>query len=303
MTAKIVRSAIGSSPVSPLLLSIALTPGLPTWAAMAEAPTTTAELACVDGRTLSAEEATIPATDEGLLRGDGAFEVIRVYDGRPFALADHLDRLERSAANLRLSGVPRAELEAEVPELLEARGGAGFDGCLRIVLTRGGHRLLLTEPLPPTPERIRLGVVEYAPTRVLDAVKSLSYAANMLAGRLARERGFDEALLVTPHGRVLEAPTSSLFWVDADGTLSTPPLDEHILASITRARVMEVVPVTERPCTMDDLRAAREAFLASTTREAQSIAAIEDIELPEGERTREAMEKVRARIADELDGV
>lgn len=267
---------------------------------MAEALATTAELACVDGRTMPAEEATIPATDEGLLRGDGAFEVIRVYDGRPFALADHLDRIERSAANLRLDDVPRAELEAEIPELLAARGGSEFDGCLRIVLTRGGRRLLLTEPLPPSPDRIRLGVVEYAPTRVLDGVKSLSYAANMLAGRLARERGFDEALLVTPHGRVLEAPTSSIFWVDARGTLCTPPLDEHILASITRARVMQVVPVTERPCTMDDLRAAAEAFLASTTREAQSIAAIEDIELPEGARTREAMEKVRALIAAEL---
>jgi branched-chain amino acid aminotransferase len=269
-------------------------------AAMAEAPATTAELACVDGRMLPAEEATIPATDEGLLRGDGAFEVIRVYDGRPFAVADHLDRIERSAANLRLDDVPRAELEAEIPELLAARGGAEFDGCLRIVLTRGGRRLLLTEPLPPTPGRIRLGVVEYAPTRVLDGVKSLSYAANMLAGRLARERGFDEALLVTPHGRVLEAPTSSIFWVDARGSLCTPPLDEHILASITRACVMQVVKVTERPCTMEDLRAAAEAFLASTTREAQSIAAIEDIELREGERTREAMEKVGALIAAEL---
>jgi branched-chain amino acid aminotransferase len=270
---------------------------------MTEAPATTSELACVDGQTLPSEEATIPATDEGLLRGDGAFEVIRVYDGRPFAVADHLDRLERSAANLRLDEVPRAELETEIPELLAARGGSEFDGCLRIVLTRGGRRLLLTEPLPPTPERVRLGVVEYAPTRVLDGVKSLSYAANMLAGRMARERGFDEALLVTPHGRVLEAPTSSLFWVDRDGTLYTPPLDEHILASITRARVMEVVPVTEQPCTMDDLRAAREAFLASTTREVQSIAAIEDIELPDGERTREAMQKVSARIAAELAGV
>jgi branched-chain amino acid aminotransferase len=268
---------------------------------MAKAAPTTAELACLDGRTLPAEEATIPATDEGLLRGDGVFEVIRVYDGRPFAVRDHLDRLERSAANLRLPGVPRGELEDEIPDLLAARGGAEFDGCLRIVLTRGGHRLLLTEPVPPTPDRIRLGVVEYAPTRVLDGVKSLSYGANMLAGRMARERGFDEALLVTPHGRVLEAPTSSIFWVDADGILCTPPLDEHILASITRARVMEVVPVSERPCTMDDLRAAREAFLASTTREAQSIAAIEDIELPEGDKTREAMDKVRARIAAELD--
>jgi len=264
------------------------------------APTTTAELACVDGSTMPAGEATIPATDEGLLRGDGAFEVIRVYDGRPFALTDHLDRIERSAANLRLDEVPRAELESEIPALLEERGGSDFDGCLRIVLTRGGHRLLLTEPLPASPERIRLGVVEYAPTRVLDGIKSLSYGANMLCGRLARERGFDEALLVTPHGRVLEAPTSSLFWVDDQGTINTPPLSEHILASITRHRVMEVANVTERPCTMEDLRAATEAFLASTTREAQSIAAIEDIELPDGERTREVRDALRARIEEEL---
>src|SRR5215217_5990006 len=191
----------------------------------------TAELGCLDGEIRPAEETFVPATDEGLLRGDGVFEVVRVYGGRPFALADHLDRIERSAANLRLDDVPRSELESEIPGLLEERGGAEFDGCLRIVLTRGGHRLLLTEPLPATPERVRLGVVEYAPTRVLDGVKSLSYGANMLCGRLARERGFDEALLVTPHGHVLEAPTSSIFWVDADGVISTPPLSEHILAS------------------------------------------------------------------------
>jgi len=264
------------------------------------APTTTAELACVDGSFMPAQEATIPATDEGLLRGDGAFEVIRVYDGRPFALTDHLDRLERSAANLRLDEVPRSELESEIPELLEERGGSEFDGCLRVVLTRGGHRLLLTEPLPATPDRVRLGVVEYAPTRVLDGIKSLSYGANMLCGRLARERGFDEALLVTPHGRVLEAPTSSLFWVDAEGSINTPPLSEHILASITRRLVMEVADVREQPCTMDDLRAASEAFLASTTREAQSIAAIEDLALADGERTREVGAALRQRIDQEL---
>jgi branched-chain amino acid aminotransferase len=267
---------------------------------MAQPSTRTAELACVDGRVTPADEATIPATDEGLLRGDGAFEVIRVYDGAPFALVDHLDRLERSAANLRLPEVFRAELEAEIPDLLAERGGPAFDGLLRVVLTRGGRRLLLTEPLPTTPERIRLGVLEYAPTRVLDGIKSLSYGGNMLCTRLARERGFDEALLVTPHGRVLEAPTSSLFWADADGTLFTPPLSEHILASITRARVLESVTVEARPCTMEDIRAASEAFLASTTREVQSIATIEDIELPEGERTREAQAALRTRIEREL---
>jgi branched-chain amino acid aminotransferase len=123
----------------------------------------------------------------------------------------------------------------------------------------------------------------------------------MLATRLAQERGFDEALLVTPHGRVLEAPTSSIFWVDRDGHLCTPPLEEHILASITRQRVMAVVHVEERPCILDDLRAAQEAFLASTTREVQTIAAVDDIELSEGEHTREARRALGERIEEELE--
>jgi branched-chain amino acid aminotransferase len=265
-------------------------------------PSATAELGCLDGAIRPATETTIPATDEGLIRGDGVFEVIRIYDGRPFAFSEHLDRLERSAANLRLGReVPRAELEAEVPQLLAARGGADFDGCLRVVLTRGGRRLLLTEPLPPGPERPRLGFVTYAPPRVLDGIKSLSYAGNMLASRLARERGFDEALLVTPHGRVLEAPTSTIFWVDAGGSLCTPPLDEHILASITRDRVLQVCEVTERPLTTEELLGSDEAFLASTTREVQSVAAVEDRELSEpGPRTLEAAAALREQIQAEL---
>ncbi len=262
------------------------------------APTTTAELACLDGAIRPAGETFVPATDEGLLRGDGVFEVVRVYEGRSFALAEHLDRMERSAARLRLGWeVPRAELEKEAAELLAARGGGAFDGLLRIVLTRGGRRLLLTEPLPAAPERARLAFVPYAPTRVLDGVKSLSYAANMLATRLARERGFDDALLVTPHGRVLEAPTASVFWVGDGGALLTPPLDEHILASITRDRVMRLLEVRERPLTTDDLLEATEAFLASTTREVQPIAAVEDREFPEpGERTRQAADALRQHI-------
>ena len=257
------------------------------------------EFAAVDGSIVPAAEAVIPATDEGLLRGDGVFEVIRVYDGRPFALDAHLDRLERSAANLRLGReVPRAELEAETGELLAARGGSAFDGCLRIVLTRGGRRLLFTEPMPASPEHVALGFVTYSPTRVLDGVKSLSYAGNMLASRLARERGFDEALLVTPHGRVLEAPTSSLFYVAGDGTLCTPPLDEHILASITRDAVLRLTGAQERAVTADELLETGEAFLASTIREVQPVARIEDVTLDApGERTREAADALREHIS------
>jgi branched-chain amino acid aminotransferase len=262
-----------------------------------------AELACLDGRMAAAEETTIPVVDEGFVRGDGVFEVIRIYDGRPYTLPEHLDRLERSARNLRLGwDVPRAQLEEEARTLLEARGGSAFDGALRIVLTRGGRRLLMTEPVAAAPEGgARVGFVTFAPTRILDGVKSLSYAANMLAGRLARERGFDEALLVTPHGRVLEAPTASVFWVAADGELCTPPLEDHILASITRQRLMALTGAVERVATKDDLLAAREAFLASTLREVGPVRAIEDNELEApGARTVEAAALLREDIRSSL---
>ena len=259
------------------------------------------EIASLDGRIAAAAETFVPATDEGLLRGDGVFEVVRVYDGVPFALADHLARIQNSAANLRLPEPDVALLHRETTELIAERDPA-FAGVVRIVLTRGGRRLLLTEPLPgqSSADAITLGVVTYSPTRVLDGIKSLSYGGNMLASRLAKERGFDEALLVTPHGRVLEAPTSSLFWVDERGTVCTPPLDEHILASITRDRVLKVAEVDERPATMDDVRAAREAFIASTTREVQSIGAIEDTEFEEGPRTREAAAAFREHVETDL---
>lgn len=255
-------------------------------------------LASVNGELLPLAKATIPVTDEGLLRGDGVFEVVRLYAGRPFALADHLARLARSAANLRLP-VDLDALRADVAGLLEAVGS--IDGLLRVLATRGGARLALIEPLGDRPEFLRLGYVTFAPTRVLDQIKSLSYAGNMLATRLARERGFDEALLVTPHGRVLEGPTSSFFWVSG-GQLLTPPLEEHILASITRAIVIEVTGAQEATCTGQDIEAAEEAFLASTTREVQPVAAVnERIFSEHGPLTARAAAALRARIESELD--
>jgi branched-chain amino acid aminotransferase len=253
-------------------------------------------LASINGAVSPVEEARIPITDEGLLRGDGGFEVMRVYGGMPFALDDHLARLGRTCAGLRLD----VDLEAMRAEALAVVREP--ESLVRLVVTRGGHRIAIGEPLPPHPPTARVATVTYAPTRVLNGLKTLSYAANMLAVRLAKEQGADEALLVTPHGRVLEGPTWTFFWV-AGGRLHTPPLSDGILDSITRRRLLEECDVTEAPCTLEDARGAEEAFIASSVREVLAIAAVDDVVLPQapGPVTRAARDAFRRRVARELE--
>ncbi|MEA2228442.1 MAG: branched-chain amino acid aminotransferase, partial [Solirubrobacteraceae bacterium] len=234
-------------------------------------------LAILDGTVSDASEARIPASDDGFLRGDGVFEVIRLYGGRPFALDDHLARMATSAANLRLP-LDVDAVRADVEALVEANDVE--EAALRVVVTRGGHRLAVVERLMPLPATLAVISVEYAPTRVLDGIKSLSYAANVLARRLAQERGGDEALLVTPHGRVLEGPTCT-FVCSFDGeTLVTPPLSDHILDSITRRRLVDVCDVREQVITAEELPGVAEAFMASTLREVHPIHAIDGTALP-----------------------
>ncbi len=257
------------------------------------------ELASVDGAVSPTAEAVVPLKDDGLYRGDGAFEVIRLYQGKPFALSDHIGRLERSAAAIELQ-FDRAALEREVEALLTQHGDG--DGQLRLIVTRGGRRLAMTEPLPPHGETLRLATVTYQPTVILNGVKSLSYAANMQATRLAKAKGADEAVLVQPDGTVLEPPTSAIFWVSPQGALRTPALDNGVLESITRDRLVKALEVEEGAWPIADLRAAEEAFLASTTREIQAVAAIDGTELAAapGPRTREAQEAFAATLGQEL---
>jgi branched-chain amino acid aminotransferase len=255
----------------------------------------TALLASVDGAIGPAAEATVSVTDEGLLRGDGAFEVARLYEGVPFALEDHYARLQLSAAGLRLE-FDLTALRAEVDALLDDHGAS--DGLLRIVLTRGGRRIAMTETLPERPASQTVATVTYSPTRVLDGLKTLSYGANMLAGRIAREAGADEALFVTPHGRVLEGPTWTFFYA-LDGRLYTPPLEDRILRSITRTKVIETSVVEERVTTTDDLANLEEAFIASSVREAMPIRSIDGRDLPAapGPLTEAAGKALREHIA------
>jgi len=259
-----------------------------------------AELASVDGRITATEAATIGLKDDGLYRGDGAFEVIRLYEGRPFALVDHIDRLVRSAIAIELD-FDRPALEIEIDALLAEAGPV--DGQLRLIVTRGGRRIAATEPVPVHAETLTLATVTYSPTLILNGVKSLSYAANMQATRLAKGRGADEAVLVRPDGTVLEPPTSSIFWVSPEGALRTSALEDGVLASITRNRLIEELNVEEGSFDVEDLRGAGEAFLASTTREIQAVASIDGRVYPAapGPRTGEAQNAFRKRLRSELD--
>ena len=257
------------------------------------------ELASVDGKVTPTADALVPMKDDGLYRGDGAFEVIRLYEGKPFALVDHLDRLERSAAAIELE-FDRPALEAEIAALLEQAGP--LDGQLRLIVTRSGRRIAATEPIPNHGETLTVATVTYSPTVILNGVKSLSYAANMQASRLAKAGGADEAVLVRPDGVVLEPPTSAIFWVSAGGALRTPALDDGVLESITRDRLVKALDVEEGTWQVEDLRSASEAFLASTTREIQPVAAIDGRDLPAapGPRTTEAQQAFAETLGREL---
>ena len=148
-----------------------------------------------------------------------------------------------------------------------------------------------------------LASVRYSPTIILTGVKSLSYAANMQSTRLAKAQGAEEALLVRPDGIVLEAPTSTIFWVSPEGGLRTPSIGSGILESITRARIARELHTEEGEYPFQDLHAAHEAFLASTVREVQPVASIDGRELPEtpGPRTLEAIGAFAGVLASELD--
>jgi branched-chain amino acid aminotransferase len=254
--------------------------------------------ASIDGVLCDAREATVPVYDDGLLRGDGAFEYLRCYAGRPFALVEHLDRLRRTCATLRLP-YQRGLLESEIAALLAWAGPVFTD--LRIVLTRGGRRIAFLEPYIDWPPA-RLAFVTDSPRLVLDGAKSLSYAGNMVAKRMAQERGFDEALLTTPDGRVMEVQQAAFFWVTPKDEVCTPPLSDGILDSITRRIVMRHLDVAERTCRTEDALGATEAFLAGAAREVQPVAVVEDrvFEAPPGPVTRCATAAYRREVEEAL---
>lgn len=254
--------------------------------------------AVIDGQLIETDPPRIPVTDAGLLRGDGVFEVVRLYRGRPWALDEHLVRMVRSAKAARLSFSPEA-MTRDIGLLIATT--SPDDGLLRLVVTSSGRQICLLEENEPMPEAIALATVEYELSPLMVGVKSLSYAANVLAVRLAKDQGAEDALFVATDGHVLEASRASFFCV-VDGRLRTPPLTDRILDSITRRHLVEITDAAEQRVTRDDLLRASEAFIASTTKEVLPVRSVDGRALAAspGEVTiaaREALiERIRSRL-------
>ncbi len=250
----------------------------------------------IDGVPVESSQATVSVFDEGLQRGDGVFEVAKAYGGRLFALDAHLDRLRRSAAQSGLETPPLGK----IGEWMQAVAADGGDCFVRCVVTRGGtlagidsppRCIVAWEPLPEFESHIRL-LPMAAPWHSggdpwdLMGAKTLSYAPNMSTQRHARQAGFDDALLVSRDGFVLEGPTFTVGWFVGD-VFETPSLDLGVLASITRAEALKAaadvgIATVEGRFPIDRILSADEAVAMSTIKEILPITAVGDVSLASG---------------------
>lgn len=233
----------------------------------------------------------LTADDAALARGLAAFETIRVYAGRIFALDEHLDRLRASAARLGLPDVERSDLERLAADALAASGLA--EAGVRLYWTggregAGATALATVTPVPPDTETLRarglrvatleLGIdrdVRMRAPWLLAGVKSTSYAVHVAAVAEAVRRGADDALLLATDGTVLEGAMSNAWWLRGD-VLRTPGLETGILAGVTRAHLLRLAPgagfrVEEGAWPLDEVLGADEVILSSSVREVVGV--------------------------------
>lgn len=235
-------------------------------------------------------DGSIPVTDSSVLRGDGCFEVLKAYDGKPFGLAEHIERLEQSAAAL---GIPLPDRD-DLADWIVASAAELGDCAVRVVVTRGAsvpgvsdppRVIVFSHPWPRGEDSTTLYPV-VAPWHAagvdwdLAGAKIISYAPNLAATRRAQKEGFGDALLIATDQTILEGPTFSVAWV-VEGVLETPTLDLGILGSITRRAVLASareagLKVVEGSWALSRLAAASEAIALSTIREVQAVTAIGD---------------------------
>ena len=263
----------------------------------------------LDNRMVTDSEARISVFDHGFLYGDGVYETMRTYDQVVFMREQHLERLSRSAAFIRLKVPPDDFVAEAVRQTLAANGLT--DAYVRITVSRGKGPLGLDPDLCPEPTFVvfaqefrrypeswyRDGVrLVLAGTRrnPVDAVnpriKSLNFLNNILAKIEAKDRGALEAVMLNEGGYIAEGTISNIFFMQ-EGILRTPSLDAGILDGITRALVISLarrngIRVEEGLFLPEDLLQATEVFYTNTTSEIMPVSMIDQRPFVVGEATR-----------------
>lgn len=222
----------------------------------------------INGALVAPDDPARVPLDDGLVRGDGVFEGIRLYGRRPRTPGWHLERLALSAANVDLP-VDVEQLRREFATFCES---TVEENCgVRVMVTRGGQRIWREEPLPPERDSITVLPVPHRVTPLLIGAKTLSYAPNMQALRKAKAAGLDDAVFVRADDRViLEGPVTAFAWLEGD-TLVFPPLSVGVLDSLTRRLCYEAVPVREREMSVEGLANCDGAMLMNTLMEVLPI--------------------------------
>ena len=261
----------------------------------------------VNGRISDGREATVPALDYGYLFGDGVYETLRTYQRRPFLIDRHLARFRASADQLALPmPLDDAAWVLRIDETMAALAGAG-DVTIRLLLTRGvgdfsydpnacpsPTAVIIVRPLAEVPaDQVREGIaivvaslIRNPPAALNPRIKSNNLLNNILAMQEAIRAGAGEALLLNDRGELAECAQSNIFLV-RDGAALTPPLDAGLLEGVTRNFVFEVgdaagVPVREAGLWRDDLAAADELFITSTTREVLGVTRVDGAAVGDG---------------------
>jgi branched-chain amino acid aminotransferase len=260
----------------------------------------------LDGEWHDRQTATVSVYDHGLLYGDGVFEGIRVYGGKIFKLAEHLDRLYDSAQAIWLTiPISRTEMAAVTEEAVRRSGIA--EAYIRHIITRGVGDLGLDPRKCAKPsiiiivDTIRLFPEEVYETglRVVTAgtpiphrealsprVKSLNYLAHILAKIEGIHANADEVLMLDSEGHVAEGSGQNLFVVK-NGVVRTPAAYAGILKGVTRDVVIELgreagYEVHETMLNRYDVYTADEAFFTGTASELIAIRQVDGRQIGNG---------------------
>lgn len=253
----------------------------------------------LDGRLVRAQDARVSPFDRGFLLGDGLFETLRAYRGKPALLPDHLARLARGCEALRLPFPD--DLPARVDATLDANGRP--DAAVRVTLTRGpGGRGASPRGAGPGTILVSLAAIPYDEaiySRGLRAVvsrrvhapeghagiKATSYVDHVLARLEADDAGADEALFADPAGHLLEATQANLFALRGD-VLTTPPLGA-LLPGVTRRAILELagtlgLRAREAPLTREDLLGSDEGWLTASVLEVAPLTTLDGAPIGRG---------------------